>query len=85
MRPAGLTGSAGVLWIVLTYGVPTSLLLRREQAPILDDVARPLWLVATQSLAPAAAGGSRLCRGFLFTPWAFGAWWTSVAAAGFSS
>lgn len=74
-----------MLWVVVTYGAPTSLLLRREQDPILDDVDRLLWVVATQSLAPAVAGGSRLCRGFLFTPWAFGAWWTLVAAAEFSS
>ena len=79
-----MAGSAGVLWVVLTYGVPTSLLLRRKQDSILDDVDRLLW-VATQSPAAAAAGGSRLCRGFLFTLWAFGAWWTLVAAAGFSS
>jgi hypothetical protein len=70
---------------VLTYGGPTSLLLRREQDSIRDDVDRLLRVVATQSLPPAAAGRSRLCRGFLFTLWAFGAWWTLLAAAEFAS
>jgi hypothetical protein len=72
-----------VLWVVLTYGVPTSLLLRREQDLILDDVGRLLEVVNTQSLT--AAGGSGLCRGFLFTLQALGAWWMLVAAAEFAS
>ncbi len=51
-----LAGVAGVLWLILTYGVPASLLLRREQDSILRDVDGGwlLWVVATQSLSVAA-------------------------------
>jgi hypothetical protein len=54
---AVLAGVACVVWLVLTYGVPASLLLRRGRDSVLDGVNGTwlLWVVGTQSLAVAAA------------------------------
>jgi len=49
--------AAAALWLVLTYGVPASLLLIRASDSVLGSVngAWLLWIVATQSLSIAAA------------------------------
>jgi Voltage-dependent anion channel len=46
-----------VVWLVLTYGVPASLLLARERDSVLGGVngAWLLWVVGTQSLSVAAS------------------------------
>ena len=48
---------AAVIWLVLTYGVPASLLLTRERDSVLGGVngAWLLWVVATQSLSVTAS------------------------------
>jgi tellurite resistance protein TehA-like permease len=48
---------AGVLWFVLTYGVPASLLLAKRRESILGGVDGTwlLWVVATQSLSTDAS------------------------------
>jgi tellurite resistance protein TehA-like permease len=52
-----LAGVAAAVWLVLTYGVPASLLLTRAQGSVLGGVNGSwlLWIVATQSLSIAAA------------------------------
>ncbi|MBO0822760.1 MAG: tellurite resistance/C4-dicarboxylate transporter family protein [Actinobacteria bacterium] len=52
-----LAGIAAVVWLVLTYGVPASLILTRADDSILGGVNGTwlLWIVATQSLSVAAA------------------------------
>jgi Voltage-dependent anion channel len=54
---AVLAGLAAAAWLVLSYGVPASLLLARDQDSILGSVdsAWLLWPVGTQSLAVVAA------------------------------
>ena len=54
---AVLAGLAGLMWLVLTYGVPAILLLGRAADSVLGGVNGSwlLWIVATQSLALAAA------------------------------
>src|SRR5262249_57288452 len=44
---------AGVIWLVLTYGVPASLLLARQRDSILGGIDGTwlLWVVGTQSLS----------------------------------
>jgi tellurite resistance protein TehA-like permease len=48
---------AGVVWLILTYGVPASLLLARRRASVLGGVDGTwlLWVVGTQSLSIGAA------------------------------
>jgi len=50
-------GLAGAAWLVLTYGVPASLMLFRAAESVLSGIDGTwlLWVVATQSLALAAA------------------------------
>jgi tellurite resistance protein TehA-like permease len=52
-----LAAIAAVLWLVLTYGVPASLLLDRSRDSVLGGVNGSwlLWIVATQSLSLVAA------------------------------
>ena len=52
-----LAAVAAAVWLVLTYGVPASLLLTRVQGSVLSGVNGNwlLWIVATQSLSLAAA------------------------------
>lgn len=48
---------AGVVWLVLNYGLPASLLLRTQRTPALHSANGSwfLWVVATQSMATALA------------------------------
>lgn len=48
---------AGVVWFGLNYGIPASMLLRKQQSPILHSANGSwfLWVVATQSMATALA------------------------------
>jgi tellurite resistance protein TehA-like permease len=57
LATAILAGLAAVVWLVLTYGVPASLLLTRERDSVLGGVngAWLLWVVGTQSLSVAAS------------------------------
>ena len=52
-----LAAIAGAIWLLLTYGVPASLLLTRARDSVLGGVNGSwlLWIVATQSLSIAAA------------------------------
>jgi tellurite resistance protein TehA-like permease len=52
-----LAAVAGAIWLVLTYGVPASLLLTRAHDSVLGGVNGSwlLWIVATQSLSVSAA------------------------------
>jgi tellurite resistance protein TehA-like permease len=57
LATAVLAVLAAVVWLVLTYGVPASLLLARSRDSVLDGVNGSwlLWVVGTQSLSLAAA------------------------------
>ena len=57
LATAILASAATVIWLVLTYGVPASLMLARERDSVLGGVngAWLLWVVATQSLSVAAS------------------------------
>jgi hypothetical protein len=64
LAPAGhplataiLAALAAAVWLVLTYGVPASVLLTRAQDSVLGGVNGSwlVWVVATQSLSTAAA------------------------------
>ena len=48
---------AGVIWFGLNYGIPASMLLRKQQSPVLHSANGSwfLWVVATQSMATALA------------------------------
>jgi len=52
-----LAGVAAAVWLVLTYGVPASLLLTRARDSVLGGVNGTwlLWVVSTQSLAISAS------------------------------
>jgi len=52
-----LAAVAAVVWLVLTYGVPASLLVARTHDSAVDDVNGTwlLWVVATQSLSVVAS------------------------------
>ena len=52
-----LAGLAAAVWLVLTYGVPASLLLTRNRDSVLGGVngAWLLWVVGTQSLSVTAS------------------------------
>ncbi len=54
---AVLAGLAAAVWLLLTYGVPASLLLTRARDSVLGGVngSWMLWVVATQSLSAAAS------------------------------
>jgi len=57
LATAILAALAAAMWLVLTYGVPASLLLTRARDSVLGGVNGSwlLWIVATQSLSIAAA------------------------------
>jgi len=57
LTTAILAAVAGAIWLVLTYGIPASLLLARAHDSVLGGVNGSwlLWVVATQSLSIAAA------------------------------
>jgi tellurite resistance protein TehA-like permease len=57
LATAILSGVAAAAWLLLTYGVPASLLLGRAQDSVLGGVNGSwlLWVVATQSLSAAAS------------------------------
>ena len=57
LATAILAGLAAALWLVLTYGVPASLLLTRERDSVLGGVNGTwlLWVVGTQSLSVTAS------------------------------
>jgi tellurite resistance protein TehA-like permease len=57
LATASLAGLAAAVWLVLTYGVPASLLLTRSHESILGGVngAWLLWVVGTQSLSVSAS------------------------------
>jgi tellurite resistance protein TehA-like permease len=57
LATAVLAALAAAVWLVLTYGVPASLLLTRAHDSVLGGVNGSwlLWIVATQSLSIAAA------------------------------
>ena len=57
LTTAIMAGVAAVVWLVLTYGVPASLLLARERDSVLGGVNGTwlLWVVGTQSLSVTAS------------------------------
>jgi tellurite resistance protein TehA-like permease len=57
LATAILAGAAAVVWLVLTYGVPASLLVARSHDSVVGDVNGTwlLWVVATMSLSVAAS------------------------------
>jgi len=57
LATAILAALAAAVWLVLTYGVPASLLLTRARDSVLGGVNGSwlLWIVATQSLSVTAA------------------------------
>jgi tellurite resistance protein TehA-like permease len=57
LATAILAGLAAVVWLVLTYGVPASLLLTRTHDSVLGGVNGSwlLWVVSTQSLSIVAS------------------------------
>jgi len=57
LATAILAGAAAALWLLLTYGVPASLLLTRAHDSVLGGVDGGwlLWVVSTQSLALSAS------------------------------
>jgi tellurite resistance protein TehA-like permease len=57
LATAILAALAAAIWLLLTYGVPASLLLTRARDSVLGGVNGSwlLWIVATQSLSIAAA------------------------------
>ena len=57
LATAILAGLAAAVWLVLTYGVPASLLLTRPHDSVLGGVNGTwlLWVVSTQSLAVTAS------------------------------
>ena len=81
LAAAVLAGVAAAVWLVLTYGVPASLLLGRARDSVLSGVDGTwlLWVVSTQSLALAAAvlvpawpAQSRLLAAFATGLWSLG-------------
>ena len=79
---AVFAGVAAVVWLVLTYGVPASLLLARAKDSVLGGVNGSwlLWIVATQSLAIAAATLLPVwpSQSDLLAPVAIGLWCTGL-------
>ncbi len=78
LATAILGGLAAVIWLVLTYGVPASLLLAREGDSVLGGVNGSwlLWVVGTQSLSVAACALVRAwpSQAALLAPAAVGLW-----------
>ncbi len=78
LATAILAGVAAAVWLVLTYGVPASLLLTREHDSVLGGVNGTwlLWVVSTQSLAVAAAAVVPVwpSQSGLLAPFATGLW-----------
>lgn len=61
-RPALALGiGSALIWLFLTYGLPSLLLMARQGASVLEQVNGSwfLWVVGTQSLATAAASAGR--------------------------
>jgi tellurite resistance protein TehA-like permease len=75
---AVLAAMAAAVWLVLTYGVPASLLLTRAHDSVLGGVngAWLLWVVSTQSLAVAACALVPVwpSQAGLLAPFAAGLW-----------
>jgi len=73
-----LADMAAATWLVLTYGVPASLLLTRERDSVLGDVNGTwlLWVVGTQSVSVAASALARAwpSESGLLAPAAIGLW-----------
>jgi tellurite resistance protein TehA-like permease len=67
---------AAALWLVLTYGVPASLLLTRAHDSVLGGVNGGwlLWVVSTQSLAVTTLVFARLSHSGLLATAAVGLW-----------
>jgi len=78
LTTAILAGVAAAVWLVLTYGVPASLLLARSRDSVLGDVNGTwlLWVVATQSLSLDASTLVRVwsSQSGLLAPVAVGLW-----------
>jgi tellurite resistance protein TehA-like permease len=78
LATAILAGLAAVLWLVLTYAVPASLLLARSHDSAVGDVNGTwlLWVVATQSLALVASTLAPVwpSQARLLAPVAIGLW-----------
>jgi tellurite resistance protein TehA-like permease len=78
LATAILAGLAAVIWLVLTYGVPASLLLARERDSVLGGVNGSwlLWVVGTQSLSVAASALVPVwpSQAALLAPTAVGLW-----------
>jgi tellurite resistance protein TehA-like permease len=57
LATAILAGVAAAVWLVLTYGVPASLLVARSRDSVVGDVNGTwlLWMVATESLSVVAS------------------------------
>ena len=81
LTTAILAGLAAAVWLVLTYGVPASLLLARTPDSVLGGVNGTwlLWVVSTQSLSvvasvlvPAWPSQSRLLAPFATALWSIG-------------
>jgi len=78
LATAILAGMAAAVWLVLTYGVPASLLLTRTHDSVLGGVNGSwlLWVVSTQSLAVSAAALVPVwpSQSGLLAPFATGLW-----------
>jgi len=78
LATAILAGLAAALWLVLTYGVPASLLLTREHDSVLGGINGTwlLWVVSTESLAVTASTlvFARLSQARLLATVAVGLW-----------
>jgi len=78
LATATLAACAAVVWIGLTYGVPTSLFFTRQHDSVLADVNGSwlIWVVATQSLSIAASKLAPVwpSRDGLLAPAAVGMW-----------
>jgi tellurite resistance protein TehA-like permease len=78
LATAILAALAAAIWLVLTYGVPASLLLARTHDSILGGVNGSwlLWIVATQSLSITAAALVPVwpSQSALLAPVAIGLW-----------
>lgn len=78
LATAILAGLAAAVWLVLTYGVPASLLLTRERDSVLGGVNGSwlLWVVGTQSLSVAASALVPVwpSQSALLVPAAIGLW-----------
>jgi tellurite resistance protein TehA-like permease len=73
-----LAGLAAAVWLVLTYGVPASLLLERSRDSVLGGVNGSwlLWVVSTQSVAISASALVPVwpSQAGLLAPFAAGLW-----------